>query len=78
MYTIVCVPVDTCLGVCPCVHMCMGGMLVCEHKWAWVILVSPPRAAGCLFYLYGEGSSPACLAWSLWEKLGVPEQSGNP
>lgn len=41
MYMIVCVLVDTCLGVCSCVT-CMWGMLVCEHKWAWVTLVSPP------------------------------------
>ena len=41
MYMIVCVLVDTCLGVCSCVT-CLWGMLVCEHKWAWVTLVSPP------------------------------------
>ena len=65
-------------GSVPCVRTCMWGMLVSEHKWAWVTLVSPPQVQGAYFTSVGRGLPQPAWPGHCGRRLGVAEQSGNP
>lgn len=75
MYTIMGVPVDTCLGVCPCVCTRLLGMLVYEHRWAWVTLVetcSRPKLQGLYSASVGRGLPQPAWPNPCGRGLGAP------